>query len=468
VSTAPAKKFDRSIVEGPIGPAVWKIAWPTVLQNIIGGLQGMIDHAMVGHLVGFTGNAAIGVSFQIFLVVVVFLGSLFTGMAVLVARFTGAGDAGAVNRAASQAFLVAITLSIGVIAPVGYFAAPTLLGVINAAPEVQAEALSYLRIMLVGNFGMMMFYMLGAGLRSAGDAKTPLRMGVVMTVMNIGLNVLFIRGLGPIPSFGTAGAAIGTVISGGLVATFAVIQLFRGAWVLDFRHVSWRPDFSVIRELLRFGLPAGLQGIAMNIAGVLILRFVGSTASSAAAQAAYAIGYTELFSLVTWTSVGLMGAAAAVAGQNMGAGKPDRSVQAVHVANRLGLYIAATVGLAFLVIPRQLLALFGMTDPEVVRIGVQLMAFLSVSGLFITTALTYTGGLQGTGDTKSPLYISLISQFALPIGYMTVVQLMRPLVPSDVWLAIVMGHALRCVLSIWRFRQGKWRSIEIGVKAASA
>lgn len=467
MSTAPAKKFDRSIVEGPIGPAVWKIAWPTVLQNIIGGLQGMIDHAMVGHLVGFTGNAAIGVSFQIFLVVVVFLGSLFTGMAVLVARFTGAGDAGAVNRAASQAFLVAITLSIGVIAPVGYFAAPTLLGVINAAPEVQAEALSYLRIMLVGNFGMMMFYMLGAGLRSAGDAKTPLRMGVAMTVMNIGLNVLFIRGLGPIPSFGTAGAAIGTVISGGLVATFAVIQLFRGAWVLDFRHVSWRPDWSIIRELFRFGLPAGLQGIAMNIAGVLILRFVGSTASSAAAQAAYAIGYTELFSLVTWTSVGLMGAAAALAGQNMGAGKPDRSVQAVHVANRLGLYIATTVGLAFLIIPRQLLALFGMTDPDVVRIGVQLLAFLSVSGLFITTALTYTGGLQGTGDTKSPLYISLISQFALPIGYMTVVQLMRPLVPSDVWLAIVMGHALRCVLSIWRFRQGKWREITVRVRPAT-
>ena len=88
-----AKKFDRSIVEGPIGAAVWKLAWPTVLQNVIGGLQGIIDHAMVGHYVGFTGNAAIGVSFQIFLVVVVFLASLFSGMGVLVARFTGAGDA---------------------------------------------------------------------------------------------------------------------------------------------------------------------------------------------------------------------------------------------------------------------------------------------------------------------------------------------------------------------------------------
>ena len=467
MSAVAAKKFDRSIIEGPIGPAVWKIAWPTVLQNVIGGLQGIIDHAMVGHMVGFTGNAAIGVSFQIFLVVVVFLGSLFTGMAVMVARFTGAGDAVAVNRVASQAFLVAICLSVGVIAPIGYLAAPSLLGVINADPMVQAEAMSYLRIMLVGNFGMMMFFMLGAGLRAAGDAKTPLRMGIAMTVMNISLNVLFIRGLGPIPAFGTAGAAIGTVISGGLVAIYAVVQMFRGAWVLDFRHVAWRPDWEIIRALFRLGLPAGLQGIAMNIAGVLILRFVGSTASSAAAQAAYAIGYTELFSLVTWTSVGLMGAASAVAGQNIGAGQPERSVQAVHAANRFGLAIAVTVGLLFLVIPRQLLALFGMQEPEVVRIGVQLLAFLSVSGLFITTALTYTGGLQGTGDTKSPLYISLISQFALPIGYMSVVQFMRPLVPSDVWLAIVMGHALRCALSIWRFRQGKWRTITVSLRGTA-
>ena len=72
--------------------AVWKIAWPTVLQNTIGGLQGIVDHALVGHFVGFTGNAAIGVSWQIFLVVIVFISSLFTGMGVLVARAAGAND----------------------------------------------------------------------------------------------------------------------------------------------------------------------------------------------------------------------------------------------------------------------------------------------------------------------------------------------------------------------------------------
>src|SRR5947207_11459825 len=85
------QRYDRSIVDGPLGPAVWRLAWPTMLTNVIGGVQGLIDHLLVGNLVGYKGNAAIGVSWQIFLVVIVFMSSVFTGMSVLVARFTGQG-----------------------------------------------------------------------------------------------------------------------------------------------------------------------------------------------------------------------------------------------------------------------------------------------------------------------------------------------------------------------------------------
>ncbi|MGH7463529.1 MAG: MATE family efflux transporter, partial [Longimicrobiales bacterium] len=177
-------RFDRSIIEGPLAPAVWKLAWPTMLQNIIGGLQGIVDHVMVGRYVGYTGNAAIGVSWQIFLVVVVFISSLFTGMSVLVARFAGAGDHEKVNRTVYQAFLTAIVLSLGVLAPIGYVLAPSLLSVVNATPEVIAEALPYLRIMFVFSWGMLIFFMLGGALRSAGDARTPLRLGIVATVAN--------------------------------------------------------------------------------------------------------------------------------------------------------------------------------------------------------------------------------------------------------------------------------------------
>jgi MATE family, multidrug efflux pump len=455
-----ARRFDRSIVEGPIAHAVWKLAWPTVLQNAIGGLQGIIDHAMVGHYVGYTGNAAIGVSWQIFLVVIVFISSLFTGMAVLVARFAGANQPDRVNRTVYQAFLTAVVLAVGVMAPLGYVLSPYLLEIVHATPAVRAEALPFLRTMFVFSIGMLMFFMLGGALRAAGDARTPLRLGVALTVLNIALNVVLIPGYGPVPAFGVRGAAIGTSTASALVSGVGVWLLLSGRLVVSFpRGMSWRPDWSIVRSLFRFGLPAGVQGVAMNLAGVMLLRFIGSLEHSAEAQAAYAVGYAELFSLITWTSVGLMGAAGAVAGQNLGAGHPDRTMRAVAIAARIGLGVAACVSAMFLLIPEQLLAIFGLKDPVVVALGRQLLQYLSVSAFFITVALTYTGGLQGTGDTRSPLYITLVSQVVVPIGLCATLQAMGRLEAGGVWTAILLGHVTRCVLTVARFKQAKWRTI---------
>jgi putative MATE family efflux protein len=466
-STPPERRrYDRSIVEGPLRAAVWKIAWPSMLTNIIGGLQGIVDHALVGNLVGYTGNAAIGVSWQIITVVIIFITSLFTGMSVLVARFAGAGDEDKVDRVVYQAFLTAVGISVGIMAPIGYFASPWLLDLVNAAPAVKTEALPFLRIMFLFTGGMLVFYMLSGALRSAGDARTPMILGIVLTVLNLVLNIVLIRGLGPIPAFGTAGSAMGTVIASGLLGLYAMWKLWHGGWVVSFpRHHGFAPDWGIIRSLFRFGLPTGIQGIAMNIGGVFMLAFIGSLAQSAAAQAAFAVSYTQLFSLITWTSIGLMGAAAAVAGQNLGAGHPDRADEAVHVAARYGLAGAAFIGIFFLFFPRQLLAIFGMHDPVVAEIGSQLLRVLSVSGLLVAVALTYTGGLQGTGDTRSPPYISIVSQIVVPLGICLVIQSMGRLDPIDIWIAILLGHATRCALSVVRFNQGKWRGIVVDIGA---
>ena len=460
-------RYDRSIVEGPLLPAVWKIAWPTMLQNVLGGVQGIVDHAMVGHYVGYQGNAAIGVSWQIFLVVVVFVSSLFTGMSVLVARFAGRDEEDKVDRAVYQAFLTAMGLALLVLAPAGYFLAPALLDLVNAAPAVQAEALPYLRVMFVFSSGMLIFFMLSGALRSAGDAKTPLRIGIVVTALNVVLNVVLIAGLGPIPAFGTTGAAMGTVTASGLVAIYALYRLIGGGWVVSFpKGGPWLPDWAVIKELFRFGLPTGIQGIAMNVAGVFLLRFVGSLPRSAAAQAAYAVGYTQLFSFITWTSVGLMGAAATVAGQNLGADNPERSQKAVRVAARMGVGVAFGIGLLFLTIPQTLLGLFGLEEPAVLDLGTELLTFLAFSGLFVSVALTYTGGLQGTGDTKSPLYISIISQIVVPLGMCFVIQQVSTLDSWEIWLAILFGHITRSSLSVGVFRRGKWREIDVDIEEA--
>ncbi len=466
-AAAPTRKYDRSIIEGPLRQAVWKLAWPTMLTNIIGGLQGIVDHVLVGHLVGFRGNAAIGVAWQIFIVVMVFITSLFTGMSVLVSRFAGANDTEKVDRTIYQAFLTAMGLSLFVIAPVGYFASPWLLDLVNAAPDVKTEALPFLRVMFLFSSGMMLFFMLSIGLRAAGDARTPMVLGVALTVLNLVLNVIFISGLGPVPAYGTVGSAIGTVIAGALVSIYSVVKLWSGTWVVAFpRGHGFKPDWTIIRALFRFGLPTGIQGIAMNVGGVLMLAFIGSLAQSAAAQAAFAVSYSQLFSLITWTSVGLMGAASVVVGQNLGANQPERAIEGVHVAARIGLIGAALLGALFFFIPRQLLGVFGMNEPVVVDIGAELLRVLSFSGLFITLALTYTGGLQGTGDTRSPLYISIISQIMVPLGICFVINETGKLDPIDIWVAILAGHVMRCVLSVIRFRQGKWRGIVVDLGGA--
>lgn len=461
-ATRTTRRYDRSIIEGPLKNAVWKLALPTMLTNMIGGLQGIVDHIMVGRVVHANGNAAIGVSWQIFLVVVVFIASVFGGMGVLIARFVGAGEEEKVDRVVYQAFLTAIGMSLFILAPIGYFAAPLLLDFVNAAPAVKAEALPFLRIMFVFSAGNLVFFMLGGALRAAGDAKTPMKIGITMTALNIALNVVLIRGMGPIPAFGTAGAAMGTCIASTSVSSYALWKLWRGGWVVSFpKGQGYAPDWTIIRSLFKFGLPTGIQGIAMNIGGVLMLSFIGSLAESAASQAAFAVSYTQLFSFVTWTATGLMGAAAAVAGQNLGAKQPERAEAAVRIAARIGLAGSAFLGLFFFFLPEQLLGVFGLREPAVVAIGTQLLRVLSVSGLFITVALTYTGGLQGTGDTKSPLYISIISQVVVPLSICSVLKAAGALDPIDIWVAILLGHVTRCVLSVVRFNQGKWRTIKV-------
>jgi putative MATE family efflux protein len=457
-------RYDRSIIEGDLAAAVWKLAWPTMLANVIGGLQGVIDHAMVGNFVGFTGNAAVGVSWQIFIVVIVFISSLFTGMSIVVARYAGKGDHATVDRTVYQAFITAIALALGVIAPAGYYLAPHLLGMVNAAPAVQAEALPFLRTMFMFSIGMMIFFMLSGALRSAGDAKTPMRLGITATALNITFNVILIRGLGPIPAFGTRGAAIGTSLAFGLVGAYSLYKLIAGGWVVSFpRHEGLAPDWTIIKSLFRFGLPTGFQGIAMNIGGVMMIGFIGSVAHGAEAQATYAVSYSELFSFVTWTSSALLGACAAIVGQNIGAGYIDRAYAGVGMAARIGLVVAATIGALFLAIPGSLLAIFGMHDPIVVELGTQLLRVLALSGLFITVALAYTGGLQGAGDTKGPMWISIISQMILPLSICFVIQRIGTLEPIHIWLAILAGHVTRCTLSVWRFKHGKWRAITIDI-----
>ena len=382
-------------------------------------------------------------------------------MGVLVARFAGANEPEKVNRVVYQAFITALALSV-LMAVVGYFAAPSLLNLVKAAPEVQREALPFLRAMFLGIFGMMLFFMLSGAFRAAGDPRTPMRLGVAMTILTIVLNVLLI------PIFGTVGAAMGTIASSTIVAVFGIRQLFAAGFgdSLPSRHGhrAGLRDHPIAVPLRAADRRAGHRHEHRRHPAAALHRI----ARAQRRRAGRVRGRLHRVVLVHYVDVRRLD------GRGRDHRRPESWRRAIPSApntaspwpRRIGIGVAAFVGSLFLIVPGLLLSVFGMTDALVTSLGVELLRYLSVSGLFITVALCYTGGLQGTGDTRSPLYISIVSQIVIPVGLCTLLQSMRPLHAADIWIAIVIGHFTRALLSVIRFRQGRWRQISVDIEPA--
>lgn len=456
--------FDNDIVSGSVVRSVLKLALPIIITQLIAGIHGIIDTVLVGRYVGYEAQAGIGVSWQLFLVIVVFLSSLFHGMNILIARYTGRRDHDAINSIAYQVQIASVYLIVFFVAPIGYLLAPWLLDLVNTQPEVQEHALPYLRILFTSSLPLFMMFILNGAFQSSGDPKVPLFLGILTTIVNVVVSILLITGAGPLPELGAVGAAIGTCI--GPIPSVAI-----GLWLIYARKVkigppkrySLVPDFGVLRSVAKLGLPAGIQAVLLNIGGAALIGFIGSLELSAQSQAAYTVCYGQLFSVVTWTGFGLRAACATVMGQNMGAGKSERGKQSVYVGAAIGFVWAAFFGLFFWTIPDTLLGFFGIKDEVVLTIGSELLRYLTFSGVFVSVTLAFTGGLQGAGDTVKPMIIAFISQIVILLGICIVFQAMGQLTTNVVWISILVSHMTRLILTYIMFYRGNWMNIDVEI-----
>lgn len=454
--------FDSELVSGSITRSVWKLAWPVVLTQLVAGIHGFIDQILVGNFVGSDGNAGIGVAWQMFLVVVVFIASLFQGMGVMIARYAGRQDKESISRVAYDTFLASLYILIFVTAPLGYVLSPSLLVITNAEPQVQEHALPYLRILFTCSAPLFLMFMLNGALQASGNARTPLFLGIVTTILNVVLSMFFIVVL----DMGAAGAALGTVL-GPVPSVCIVLHLvLSGRLILSApARFYWRPDFKILKTAARIGIPTGIQAVLLNIGGVMLLRFIGALEHSAEAQAAYTICYTQLFSFVTWVGFGLRAASSSLIGQNMGAGNTERGKHAVYVAAAYGGVWAVGLGLIYWFIPESLLALFDADEGPVVELGVEFLKFLAFSGLFLIGSLAITGGLQGAGDTTKPMYIAFVSQIVILLGYCWILDSMGLLSSTAIWSAILISHSTRFLFTLFFFRRGSWEHINVEIGA---
>jgi putative MATE family efflux protein len=459
------KAFDADITSGSILRSVWKLAWPMTLLNLINGFHGQVDHFLVGHFVEVeanAGNAAIGGAWQLFLVVVVFISSLFQGMNVLIARYAGKQDRDTLSRVAYSIFLASVLILVFVVSPAGYLLAPALLRFINARDAVATLALPYLRILFVFSAPLFLMFMLTAALQASGEPKTPLKLALLTMVLHILISTVLVAGLGPFPKLGTTGAAIGACTAPVVTVCVGLGLILRGKTIIQ-PPQRWTllPDFGIIKTAARIGVPTGIQAVLLNIGGVILFRKIGSLPHSGAAQAAYAICYNQLFALVMWISFGLRVAASTIVGQNLGAGNPERAKTGAYIAAALGVAWAAAMALPYWFLPRVLLGIFNATEEPVLGYGIALLHVLGFSGILLVATLAFTGALQGAGETKKPMYIAFATQIVILLGLCEIFDRTGTLSTNKIWLAIFVSHFSRFVLTYAVFRRGHWTRTQI-------
>lgn len=461
------KPFDREIISGSRLRSVWKLAWPVVTLNLVNGSHGFIDHVLIGHFITSpdkAANAAIGVGWQVFMVVVVFIVSIFQGMNVLIARYSGKQDRATISEVFHSALLASIYCLVFVLAPLGYFLSPFLLRILDVAPEVHRHALPYLRLLFLFGTPLFLMFLLTGAFNASGDPKTPLKLGILTTVLNVVISTLLITGAGPFPVMGVVGAGLGTVLAPMVSCALGVYLIYSRRMIIQPpARVHFLPNMRLLRAIVNIGIPTGMQGVLLNVGGVVLIWYISALPQSAPAQAAYTICYTQLFSLITWTSFGLRAASGTLMGQNIGAGNPSRGRECVLLAAALGTVWSILIGALFWTRADPLLALFNANVEPVHGFGTSLLAFLAISGVMVTITQAMTGAMQGAGATRPPLLIAFATQIVILLGLCQIFSALGILSAWLIWTAIFVSHGSRLVLTALVFRTPNWVHVPVEI-----
>jgi len=446
-------RFDRELLA-----RVWQLAWPTVVYSLLQTLVGLVDVYMVGKL-GKDAIAAVGFSLQILMLVMIGALAVSTGTITLVAQSTGAGDHRAAGRVAGQSLLSMFALGVAVAIP-GVLLGRGLLVLLGARGSVLDQGSPYLRLMLGGSSLMMLNFTVAAIFRGAGDTLTPLKIALGVNVINVVGNYLFIFGVGPFPMLGVAGAAVGTIIARTFGAAVGISLLASGRYRVRcrFDHERGWVDLGLIKRMLNVGLPAAVQGFFRNGARVLFFKIVAGSVVGTTATAALTVG-SRLRMLTIMPSLAFQVAAVALVGQSIGAGKLKQAEGVGWETVKLCTAVMVVVTVLLVVFASQLIDVF-TDDAEVIDVGTTMLRFFALGQFFSAIAIASSGGLVGAGDTRPPLYYTVVSQWLLmlPLAW----ALMRMgLDPVGAWMAWSVAPIVQAALTLGRFRSGKWKHIKV-------
>ena len=443
------------LTSGSVTRRVLSLAGPSVLEQSLVTLIGLVDAYIVGHL-GAVALASVGLGSQVLNLVAALFAAVGVGATAVIARHVGAGQLEAANRLARQALLLALGLGLAA-AVVGVTLAEPILAIFGAEPAVAEAGAGWLRI-VAPSFATLGVLLVGtASLRGGGDTRTPLLVMVVVNLVNIALSWSLTRGLWGLPPLGVQGTAIGTA-SGQLAGGLAVVFLLargRGALRLGWRLP--RPDLADLKRILNIGLPAGAEQMLLQVA-LLNLAIVIARLGTAA-YAAHQIGLriAAISFLPGW---GFGVAATTLAGQELGANRPDRARQATHTSFFLALAVMTGLAVVLFAGNAFILRLF-TNDSEVIAAGRIVITTSAFIQPLMAASFVFAGALRGAGDTRATMVITVLSVWGLRLAAAYTFGIVLGLGLYGVWLAFGLDFAARAAFFWLRFRSGRWQTVKV-------
>ena len=451
-------KRQRELIEGPITKTLLVFSLPVLGGNALQSLNGSVNQFWVSHTLGVSAITAIG---NANIVMMLMLGSLFgIGMAanILIAQAVGAGDFRMVKKVMGTAVVFFVGLA-ALIAVLGYFTAPSILGLMGTPAVSRAEAEIYLRIVFLSMPFMCLFIFLQMAQRGAGDSKTPFWFLVLAIVLDIGLNPLLIRGVGPFPKLGIAGSACSTLIGQSFSLVCLVITLYRmkSPLMLQWEDLPLlKPDLKISMQLLLRGFPMSLQMLVMSGAAMVLIGFVNSFGALTAA--AYTAA-SQVWTYVQMPAMALGASISSMAAQNIGADRWDR-VGKIAVSGVLSsLAITCAVTAIIYLLGDVTLHLFLPSGSPAMAIArhINQRVLWSLTLFSITFALS--GIVRSTGAVIVPLVILAFSVGVIRIPF---AWLLIPRWGEDaIWWSFPLGTIVSVVLSLLYYRFGGWRKLRM-------
>jgi putative MATE family efflux protein len=433
-----------ALVRDPLPRVIWRIALPAVASNLLMTVFLAADAYWVGQRLGATSLAAVTSSvFWVWMGIAV-AEMVSIGLTALAARRHGERRPAEAARAAGDALVLALALGVAA-AVAGRLGVDAMFGAMRTPPEVAALGRDYLGLYVLAAPVLYGYFVVDATFRASGDTRTPFVILAASVLIALVLDPLLILGLGGFPRLGIAGAALATVTTRSLAFTVGVVLLARRG-MLRFG----RPQPAVLLAIMRVGLPTAATGVLFSVVYVVVGRTAAGFGTSA--LAALGLGF-RVESWLYMIGVGFGAAAAAIVGQNMGAGLTERAERAGWHILAAASAPAAVAAVASLLIPETLAGFF-TRDAEVIAVTASYLRIAAVSQLVVCAEVVLEGALGGAGATVAPMVASVgLTAARIPLAVWAGARYG----PTGLWWVIAATATARGLAMIALWRLGRWK-----------